>query len=199
MPPLEEAFARRMLAPLGERARRQSRFLRRGANDAPRSLDVLERARDDMWLTKTILVPTDFGPSSRAASDVALELAQEFQVPLTVMHAVSIPAVLYTGTPVVTTGDYITSLEDAARSTLDAEVARLGGKGVQVRGVLKTGVAWEEILGVAKEVRAGLVVMGTHGRRGLPRAVIGSVTEKIVRLSQAPVLTIHAPEAERPT
>ena len=58
------------------------------------------------------------------------------------------------------------------------------------------GVPWREILASIERHRPDLVVMGTHGRRGLPRMVLGSVAEKIVRMSPIPVLTVSA-EAER--
>jgi nucleotide-binding universal stress UspA family protein len=156
--------------------------------------DVERKA--NMWLTKTILAPTDFGASSKAASDVALDLARRFQLPLVVVHVTQVPFLPYTGAPFTPVGDYVSGMEQAAREALDAEVARLAGKGVDLRGVLKTGVPWEEILEAQKQVDAGLIVMGTHGRRGLPRALIGSVAEKVVRLSPVPVLTLHAADKD---
>ncbi len=53
---------------------------------------------------------------------------------------------------------------------------------------------WEEVLNAAKELNADLIVMGTHGRRGLERALLGSVAEKVVRMARIPVLTVHALE-----
>ena len=148
-----------------------------------------------MWLTKKILVPTDFAESSRAAEDVALELAQRFAVPLTVVHIYPVPATIYTGVPFVPVADYVQAFEDAAKDQLNSEAERLRGKGVEVSTVLKMGAPWEEILEIAKKVDVGLIVMGTHGRRGLPRALLGSVAEKVVRLSPVPVLTIHAAQS----
>ena len=57
--------------------------------------------------------------------------------------------------------------------------------------LLRTGSPWEQVLGAATEVKAGLIVMGTHGRRRLERALLGSVAEKVVRMSRVPVLTVH--------
>ena len=148
-----------------------------------------------MWLNKTILVPTDFGASSKEATNVGVELAQRFQVPLALLHVVSIPSALYTGQFVVPVGDLVTPMEEAARSQLDEEVARLRGKGIQVTALLQLGNPWEDILAVQKKIGAGLIVMGTHGRRGLFCALIGSVAERVVRLSHVPVLTLHSEEA----
>jgi len=144
-----------------------------------------------MWLTKKILVATDFAESSRAAADAALELARTFHVPLVVVHACQVPMQIYTGVPVVPVAEYARAFEDAAREALDNEKARLGASGVEVSAVLRLGVPWKEILSTAQELGIGLVVTGTHGRHGLPRALLGSVAEKVVRLSPVPVLTIH--------
>ena len=147
-----------------------------------------------MFSNKKVLVATDFAESSRAAADVALELAQTFKVPLVLVHAYNLPTYIYTGVPFVPVEDYLRSYEEAARELLEKERARLAEKGVEVSAVLRNGIAWEEILSTAHRSGAGLIVMGTHGRRGLPRALLGSVAEKVVRMSTVPVLTIHDTE-----
>jgi nucleotide-binding universal stress UspA family protein len=144
-----------------------------------------------MWLTKKILVPCDFAEPSRMAGDVALEIAQSFRVPLVLVHVFQIPTAIYTGVAPMPVIDYTELVEKLARSALRDEAARFQGKGVEVETLFKIGVAWEEIVGVAARFDVGLIVMGTHGRRGLPRAIMGSVAERVVRLSPVPVLTIH--------
>jgi len=148
-----------------------------------------------MWLTRKILVATDFAEASRAAADVGVELARTFHVPLVLMHAYVVPSYIYTTVPFVPFGDYMQVYEDAARESLEKERARLAGKGADVTAVLRAGVAWEDILSTAQQVDAGLILVGTHGRRGLPHALLGSVAEKVVRLSPVPVLTIHGVDA----
>jgi nucleotide-binding universal stress UspA family protein len=145
-----------------------------------------------MWLKKRILVPTDFGVSSQAAADIALELAQTFQVPLVLLHTYLAPEKIYSGVPMPPTEDYALLYEKTIRGFLEDERARLAAGATEIVCVLRQGVAWEEILAAAQEVDADLIVVGTHGRRGLPRAVLGSVAEKVVRLSPIPVLTVHA-------
>jgi nucleotide-binding universal stress UspA family protein len=145
-----------------------------------------------MWLSKKIVVATDFGEPSHAAADVGLELAVMFRVPIVLVHAYLVPAMLYTGVPMAPIVAYSKVYEDAARESLAKEEARLAGKGPEIDAVLRSGVAWEQILAVAQQGDAGLIIVGTHGRRGLPRAVLGSVAEKIVRISPVPVLTVHA-------
>jgi nucleotide-binding universal stress UspA family protein len=143
------------------------------------------------WLTKKILVPCDFAESSRKAGDVALEIAQSFRVPLVLVHVFQIPTAIYTGIAPMPVFDYTELVEKVARSALRDEAARFQGKGVEFETHFKIGVTWEEIVGAAAQFDVGLIVMGTHGRRGLPRAILGSVAEKVVRLSPVPVLTVH--------
>jgi nucleotide-binding universal stress UspA family protein len=153
-----------------------------------------------MWLNKKILVATDFEPSSRAAADAAVEMARTFRVPLVLVHVYHLSSYFYGSVPFVPMGgDYVKAYEDAARESLEKEKARLAAKGVDVTSALRSGTAWEEILGTAQSVDAGLIVMGTHGRRGLPHALLGSVAEKVVRLSPVAVLTIRGREAPSST
>jgi nucleotide-binding universal stress UspA family protein len=63
-----------------------------------------------------------------------------------------------------------------------------------VEAKMVTGEPWEKILENAREIGADLIVMGTHGRRGISRALIGSVAEKVVRLASVPVLVARAEE-----
>ncbi|MFI5303113.1 MAG: universal stress protein, partial [Polyangiales bacterium] len=64
---------------------------------------------------------------------------------------------------------------------------------VEVQVALRQGRAWSEIGAAAQELGADLVVMGTHGRKGADRALLGSVAEKVLRTASVPVLTVHGP------
>ncbi len=150
-----------------------------------------------MFSNKKILVATDFAEPSRAAADVGLELAQTLHVPLVLVHAFLVPSYIYTGVPFVPLAECEQAYEDAARDLLEKERARLADKGADVTSILRVGVAWQDSLATARQIDAGLIVMGTHGRQGLPRALLGSVAEKVVRLSPVPVLTIHGAEPPR--
>ncbi len=144
-----------------------------------------------MSLFKHILVPTDFGQSSKKALDVAIELARTVGAEITILHTCEIPARAYAITPV----DLLSRLTDAARKELDDLVATLRQRCPSCDSVLKVGVPWEEILGAVAETGADLVVMGTHGHRGIAHTLLGSVAEKIVRMSPVPVLTVRSPSA----
>ncbi len=142
---------------------------------------------------KHVLVATDFQASSQRAVEVAASLAQASGGELTVEHTFEIPSYAYVGTEYATV-DVLGPLELAARQSLEAQVRALRDQGVKARGVLRRGAVWEHILDEAKQSKADLIVIGTHGRRGVARALIGSVAEKVVRMSPVPVLTVHGAE-----
>jgi nucleotide-binding universal stress UspA family protein len=149
-----------------------------------------------MWLTKKILIPVDFSGSSRKACEVGVELAATFRVSVTLLHVVPAITVSYGGVPYIPAPEYTKFVEDSARSALRTEAERLQGRGVAIESMLKVGRAWEEIIEATKPLDVGLIVIGTHGRRGLPRTILGSVAEKVVRLSPVPVLTVHGSDED---
>ena len=67
-------------------------------------------------------------------------------------------------------------------------------QGSTVRTIVRTGSAHEEIVNLATDERAELVVMGTHGRTGLNRVLLGSVTDRVIRFAPCPVLTVRKPD-----
>jgi nucleotide-binding universal stress UspA family protein len=137
-----------------------------------------------------ILVPTDFSQSCQAAIDSAVELARTFDASLTLVHVWQIPA--YTATAAMYGGaDLVTPIEEAASACLRAEVERLEKLVPNVTSELRCGVPWQEIVEVAIARAADLIVIGTHGRTGFRHALLGSVAEKVVRISPVPVLTVR--------
>jgi nucleotide-binding universal stress UspA family protein len=146
---------------------------------------------DEMWMGKRILVPIDFSDCSRVAIRAGVELAQRLQVPLVLLHVHGSPSPLYEEMDLVLAEQFARAVESTARLALNRERAMLQDEGIPISTVLERGVAWERILEAAKSLDAGMIILGTHGRRGLPRALLGSVAEKVVRLSPIPVLTVH--------
>jgi nucleotide-binding universal stress UspA family protein len=140
-----------------------------------------------------ILVPHDFSEAAQRALAYAVELADKLGARLTVMHAYEIPAYGFPEAPLLTT-DVVGQIHRAAQVALDGVANRVQHPGREVKTELRNGTAWREINGLAKQLNVDLVVMGTHGRRGLARALLGSVAEKVVRTAPCPVLTIHGPE-----
>ena len=142
---------------------------------------------------KTILAPIDFSEISSRSLDYAVDLAREVKAAVSVVHAYEIPVYAFPEGAVITPASVAAELADKAQKSLDAAVAARRGRGVEISGTLTNGNAREEILRLAKQCKADLIVMGTHGRRGLPRAILGSVAESVIRTSEIPVLTVQGP------
>ena len=143
-----------------------------------------------MKLFSNILVPFDFGEPSERALEVAIDLAKQNGAHVTLLHVFDVPP-SYAGmgmSPV----DLLTPMWAAGKKQLEDTLERVKATCSSVTEQTARGVPWREILSAIEQLRPDLVVMGTHGRSGIPRAVLGSVAEKIVRLSPVPVLTVRA-------
>jgi nucleotide-binding universal stress UspA family protein len=139
---------------------------------------------------KHILVPVDFSPASERSLEKALQLARAFDARITLLHVWSLPAVAYAEGLAWPIDD----LQQAAREALAGLLARTVKVHPDTDSVLLEGNEWRQILETVKSRGCDLVVMGTHGRRGLPRLLLGSVAERVVRLSSVPVLTVGLPK-----
>jgi len=133
-----------------------------------------------------ILVPTDFGPAALAAQELALDLASGDATKITLLHVWSVPTYAYAEALSWPTDE----IESSARTELTKELGALKARHANSEMVLLFGAPWESILATAKARGIDLIVMGTHGRRGLPRLILGSVAERVLRLSPIPVLTV---------
>jgi nucleotide-binding universal stress UspA family protein len=140
-----------------------------------------------MYPFRKILVATDFGESSARALELATGLAREYGADLTIVHAVELLIPPY---PVALMADPAT-IEASAQQGLDSVVERIQEVLPQARGVLLLGNPAEKIIEHAEHEGVDLVVVGTHGRRGPSRWLMGSVAEKVVRSCHVPVLTAH--------
>jgi nucleotide-binding universal stress UspA family protein len=134
-----------------------------------------------------ILVPIDFGEPSDRALELAIDLARGTDAELMIVHAFDVPP-SYAGMDLAPM-DLVAPIWAAAQEQLKATAAKVGAQVSKVTTHASVGVPWREILAAIEREHPDLVVMGTHGRRGLSRALLGSVVEKIVRLSPCPVLT----------
>jgi nucleotide-binding universal stress UspA family protein len=138
-----------------------------------------------------IMVPIDFGEVSEHALDRALTLAKDLGASVTIVHVMQMPPYYYSAYAEGLAWP-TDELEGAAKTSLDAalESAKKRCSGVRVDAVLLAGVPNVQIVEAATDRKADLIVMGTHGRRGLVRAFLGSVAERVVRTSPVPVLTV---------
>lgn len=143
-----------------------------------------------MKFFKQILVPIDFETSSTAALDAAIALAKSFDAKLTLLHVWEIP--VYPYMEFMLNSELITSVEDRAMKRLAEALEKVRMVLPTAESKLKTGVPWGGILDAIDEAKPDLVVMGTHGRRGVSHMMLGSVAEKVVRLSPVPVLTVRS-------
>jgi nucleotide-binding universal stress UspA family protein len=137
---------------------------------------------------KTVLHPTDFSEPAEHARRMAYELARDYGARLILLHVVE-PPVYYgeLGLSFTAPGD----LREEAAERLAALVEE--GTPVHVETLNVDGIAAAEILRVARETHANLVVLGSHGRSGLGRVLMGSVAEEISRKSPCPVLIVRTP------
>lgn len=169
-----------------------------------------------MPLPKVILVPSDFGAASDAALDQAIELARAFgakprpesgqarqpvggvgvEPQLVLLHVYEVPIVGFPDGALVATADLTAQIVEGAQAGLEHQIATREGEGVSIRGIIKQGDPYRMINETADEVGADLIVMGTHGRHGIARMLIGSVAEKVVRTSKVPVMTIRPESGE---
>ena len=138
-----------------------------------------------------IVVPTDFSPASDAAVAAAVELAARLGHDIVLLHAFTPPIYPLLDGAVIPTAEHVADLVTQADRQLDALCARYAHKDVTIEPKLVQGAAAEEILRYAEEQRCGLIIMGTHGRSGMRRLVLGSIAEEVVRKATVPVLTIR--------
>lgn len=145
-----------------------------------------------MSAPKTLLVPTDFGLPAESALAYAVELAAKLGAEIVLLHVYQLPIVPFPEAAVVATAELARHVVAGAEVGLDRASSSVMAAGVGVRGIVRQGDPARITIEVAAEVNADLIVIGTHGRTGLPRALIGSVAEKVVRMSAVPVLSVHA-------
>jgi nucleotide-binding universal stress UspA family protein len=150
------------------------------------------RRKKIMPLFKNILVPTDYGPAAERAADFAAELAKQFHARLTLLHSWEVPLPAYAESITLP----LDEMEEGARKALEIEASRVRASFPEVETLLVPGLTWRTIIDAVKERGFDLVVIGTHGRHGVVRLVLGSVAEKVVRASPVPVLTVRADERD---
>ena len=146
-----------------------------------------------MFTLRRLLVPVDFTETSVRALGYAIELARRFEAKITIMHAYQVPVYGFPDAAYITSAELAAQISNVAQQRLDAMIDAHKTDGVELVAILRDGVAWEEINTVAGEIKADLIVIGTHGRRGLARALLGSVAENVIRTSTVPVMVIHGP------
>lgn len=144
-----------------------------------------------------IVVPIDFSEYSKKAFRYAIDFAQTFSAEMILVYVVE---------PIIYPADFsfgqvaLPSMEreiqDRGLEQLQALIQKEVPAGINARSTIRTGKPFVEIIQVAKEEKADLIVIATHGHSGIEHVLFGSTAEKVVRKSPCPVLSIRSPERE---
>ena len=149
-----------------------------------------------MIAIKRIMIPTDFSEYSNHALKYAISMAVNFKAKLYLVHVYELPLT----SPMLPAEPYPTATRNQEQNNEERTLNRLSdelrAKGLETEPVFILGRPYMEIVRAAKELDIDLVILATHGRKGLSHLVFGSTAEKVVRLSPCPVLTIKHPEHE---
>ena len=146
-----------------------------------------------MTRVRRILCASDFSATSGRALGVAIDLARTLQARLTIVYA-HVPIAPLVPEQVI---DSMTldRLERDARQWIERHIAglvrRANKAGVRATAVTVTGDPSAQIVRTARSTRADLIVMGTHGRRGLSKFLLGSVAERVIATASCPVVTVR--------
>jgi nucleotide-binding universal stress UspA family protein len=152
-----------------------------------------------MIAIKTILLPTDGSECSIKAMAYALSFARQYGGKVVALHVVDRRWEEQTRLAFAEVGQDLTQkirdgYAEEARRILQ-EVADAGAKaGVPVETRMATGIPFDDIVRIGRELPADLIIMGTHGRTGVSHLLLGSVAERVVRRAPCPVLTVRQEE-----
>lgn len=142
---------------------------------------------------ESIVVPTDFSENAKASLPFATALAKQFNGKIKLVHVFEEMRIL--GLHGQDVFERFMVGERIARESKLKEIAdSLTIQGIETKYCIVEGYPPTEILSVAKAVNADCIVIATHGRTGLAHTFLGSVAERVVRLSHCPVLTVRAPQ-----
>jgi nucleotide-binding universal stress UspA family protein len=144
-----------------------------------------------METVKTIVCPVDFSKGSERAVEQAAVVAKATGAHVELLHVYQLPVLALPDGVVTATPEFVVRLTNHAQEALDAQRERLTALGVQATTRLLEGNPVEIIVERAKQLEASMIVIGTHGRSGLQRFLLGSTAERVVRLATVPVLSVH--------
>jgi nucleotide-binding universal stress UspA family protein len=150
-----------------------------------------------MFPIKTLLCPTDFSEPSREALKISLEFASHFRCDLWLVNVIPILPVV---PPLASFSFAVTEYEQTLLADADDKLRQLTKQtpnaGASIQTIVGRGDPAGEILRIAQQQKADMIIIATHGMTGWRRTIFGSVAERVVRLATTPVLTTRAPELE---
>lgn len=142
-----------------------------------------------------ILLPTDGSPAMGSTIEQCIQQATQSGATVHALYVVDIRA--YVMLPDETAAQVANMLAEEGRRALDAVSQRLDDHDIEHVDEIREGIPHETILAFAAEQEIDLIVMGTHGRTGDSKRIVGSVAEEVVRGADVPVLTVRMSEVER--
>ena len=156
-------------------------------------------------LFEIVCLATDFSPISARAADYVVRLTEAGCRKVVLLHVVNIAKEhIFIGEPPGLDADSATAYEDHLREHIHRKnqqlvtdtVAYFREAGLEVETVILSGDPANEIVRIADNRNASLIVVGAHGRTGLKKAFLGSVSTEVIRLSRQPVLVVRGSEAQ---
>ena len=140
----------------------------------------------------TILFPTDFSQGARVAMDHAVSLARDYNAKLILLYVIQDISVSEWYIPSsLSVADLVEDMQKSAWQEMEGWAAEVSSKIEDIEKIVLRGVPFVEIVKIAREKSADLIVIGTHGWTGIDHILFGSTAEKVVRKSPCPVLTVR--------
>jgi nucleotide-binding universal stress UspA family protein len=168
----------------------------RGTSNPVLLLRARENTRtEDGPTLKSLIVPLDGSDLAERVLPTAVELAKQRNLEIVLIRAYNIPTTAYAGVEgyALPMDDLLKGMREEACEYLENKATDVKKLGIgRVSFTAKEGLAADEIISFAKTLPGGLIAMSTHGRSGVRRWVLGSITETVVRHSENPVLVIRA-------
>jgi nucleotide-binding universal stress UspA family protein len=149
--------------------------------------DVLVVPNDTSIGWKSILFATDGSKFSEAATDKAIDFAKSYGSELNVITVVDVTEEFMARAP-----GALEDLVKKAKSMVEDVKKKADSKGIKAESIVREGDAYKVIINVAKKQKANAIIMGSHGRTGLKRLLMGSVTERVIGHAPCPVLIVKA-------
>ncbi|HXY54871.1 MAG TPA: universal stress protein [Nitrospirota bacterium] len=141
---------------------------------------------------KTILFPTDFSQGARAAMDHAISLARDYNARLILLYVIQDISIAEWYIPSsLSVADLVEDMQKSAWKEMDKWAEEVSTKVKDVEKMVVRGVPFAEIIKTARDKKADMIVIGTHGRTGIDHMLFGSTAEKVVRKAACPVLTVR--------
>ncbi len=153
---------------------------------------VVTRPHESAGPPTTTLVPLDFSADADYALEVAVELAQKRHARLLLLHVIDKPPIGPSEIPL--SGSYNQEVLSAVEQHMSRTLTHVQETGLEVNALTLHGDPMQNVLYVAHAKTIDLIVMGTHGRAGFKRVLLGSVAESVVRLAPCPVMVTHRRE-----